>query len=57
MEVDPSRRSVVDLAAIVPRRKTDEGPLEGSGPAPPTSTSASSTCEELVDELDVPPLI
>lgn len=56
MEVDPSKRSMVDLTAIVPRRRTNEGPLEMSRVAPPTSTS-SSTCEEVVDELEVPPLI
>lgn len=56
LEVDPSKRSVVDLTAIVPRRRTNEGPLEMSRVAPPTSTS-TSTCEEVVDELEVPPLI
>uniref|UniRef100_H3CK91 Leucine-rich repeat-containing protein 6 n=1 Tax=Tetraodon nigroviridis TaxID=99883 RepID=H3CK91_TETNG len=55
LEVDPSRRSVVDLSAIVPRRQTREGPLERCRVAPPTSTSSS--CEEFVDDLDVPPLI
>lgn len=56
--MDPSKRSVVDLTAIVPRRKTSEGPLEMSRVAPPTrSSSPSSTTEEFVDEPDVPPLI
>lgn len=52
--MDPSKRSAVDLAAIVPRRRTSQGPLEASRAAPPSSPRR---CEEMVDELDVPPLI
>lgn len=60
--MDPSKRSMLDLATIVPRRKTSEGPLEMSRLAlprlaPPTTSTTSITSEEFVDELDVPPLI
>lgn len=51
--MDPSRRTAVDLSAIVPRQKPTEGPLELSRVAPPTS----STPEGFVDDPDVPPLV
>ncbi|CAI5676761.1 dynein axonemal assembly factor 11 isoform X1 [Oreochromis niloticus] len=35
LEVDPSKRTAVDLANIVPRQSAKEGPMEASRPAPP----------------------
>ncbi|XP_076602185.1 dynein axonemal assembly factor 11 [Chaetodon auriga] len=54
LEVDASKHTAVDLANIVPRRSTEEGPLETSGAAPPTTCSSS---DGFVDDPDVPPLI
>ncbi|XP_041804315.1 protein tilB homolog [Chelmon rostratus] len=54
LEADPRQRTAIDLANIVPRQRTKEGPLETPGAAPPTSTGSS---EGFVDDPDVPPLI
>lgn len=51
--MEPGRRTMVDLTAIVPRQKTREGPLEASRVAPPTAVPR----EGFVDDLDVPPLM
>lgn len=59
LEVDPSRRSAVDLANIVQRPGVKAGPLEA--PAPPTYTATAPRhlrlSEDFVDDPDVPPLI
>ncbi|TKS79307.1 Protein tilB -like protein [Collichthys lucidus] len=58
LEVDPSKRTTVDLANIVPRQRSSaEGPLETSRVDPPTTTGHSRTSEEFVDDPEVPPLI
>lgn len=55
LEVDPSKRTAVDLANIVPRQSAKEGPMEASRPAPPPAEDHFS--EGFVDDPDVPPLI
>uniref|UniRef100_A0A8P4KP82 Leucine-rich repeat-containing protein 6 n=1 Tax=Dicentrarchus labrax TaxID=13489 RepID=A0A8P4KP82_DICLA len=57
LEVDPSKRTTIDLANIVPHRSTKEGPLETSRVAPPSTAGHSSFSEGFVDDPDVPPLI
>lgn len=57
LEVDPSKHTAVDLANIVPRRSTKEGPLETSRASPPSGTDHSSSSEGFLDDPDVPPLI
>ncbi|GAA6229466.1 protein tilB homolog [Lates japonicus] len=57
LEVDPSKHMTLDLANIVPRQSTREGPLETSGTTPPAATGPSSFSEGFVDDPDVPPLI
>ncbi|XP_071369949.1 dynein axonemal assembly factor 11 [Centroberyx affinis] len=60
LEVDPSRRTAVDLANIVPRHNAKErsGPLETFGtPPPPAATDHTRFSEGFVDDPDVPPLI
>ncbi|XP_030016619.1 dynein axonemal assembly factor 11 [Sphaeramia orbicularis] len=52
LEVDPSRRTSVDLANIVPRRVANAGPLETQ-----SQTSLSGVCGGFEDDPDVPPLI
>ncbi|XP_006804675.1 protein tilB homolog [Neolamprologus brichardi] len=54
LEVDPSKRTAVDLANIVPRQIAKEGPMEASRP-PPAAEDLFS--EGFVDDPDVPPLI
>ncbi|XP_070775476.1 dynein axonemal assembly factor 11 [Enoplosus armatus] len=56
LEVDP-QLTAVDLANIVPRQSTKEGPLETSRKAPPSTTGHSSFSEGFLDDPDVPPLI
>lgn len=55
LEVDPSKRTAIDLAGIVPLHSTKEGPLETSRAAPPTAHGSAS--DGFVDAPDVPPLI
>uniref|UniRef100_A0AAX7UAK6 Leucine-rich repeat-containing protein 6 n=1 Tax=Astatotilapia calliptera TaxID=8154 RepID=A0AAX7UAK6_ASTCA len=55
LEVDPSKRTAVDLANIVPRQIAKEGPMETSRPDPPAAEDHFS--EGFVDDPDVPPLI
>ncbi|XP_039978980.1 protein tilB homolog [Xiphias gladius] len=57
LEVDPSKHTALDLANIVPRQSTKEGPLEPSRTAPPAATVHSSFSDGFVDDPDVPPLI
>lgn len=57
LEVDPSKNTTLDLANIVPRQSTREGPLETSRTTPPAATGRSSFSEGFVDDPDVPPLI
>ncbi|XP_040911734.1 protein tilB homolog [Toxotes jaculatrix] len=57
LEVDPSQHKALDLANIVPRHSTTEGPLETSRMAPPATSGHSSFSEGFVDDPDVPPLI
>ncbi|XP_050926193.1 dynein axonemal assembly factor 11 isoform X2 [Lates calcarifer] len=57
LEVDPSKNTTLDLANIVPRQSTREGPLETSRTTPPAATGRSSFSEGFVDNPDVPPLI
>lgn len=54
LEVDPSKRTAVDLANIVPRQIAKEGPMEASRPPPAAEDHFS---EGFVDDPDVPPLI
>nr|XP_014265999.1 protein tilB homolog isoform X3 [Maylandia zebra] len=55
LEVDPSKRTAVDLANIVPCQIAKEGPMETSRPDPPAAEDHFS--EGFVDDPDVPPLI
>ncbi|XP_008291387.1 dynein axonemal assembly factor 11 [Stegastes partitus] len=55
LEVDPSKRTSVDVANIVQRQRTKEGPLEVNWNNPPATTDHFS--EDFVDDPDVPPLI
>lgn len=55
LEVDPSKRTAVDLANIVPRQIAKEGPMETSRLDPPAAEDHFS--EGFVDDPDVPPLI
>ncbi|XP_069576578.1 dynein axonemal assembly factor 11 [Brachyistius frenatus] len=55
LEVDPGRRTTVDLANIVPRPGTERSPAETSGEAPPAAAPQFS--EGFVDDPDVPPLM
>ncbi|XP_022617465.1 protein tilB homolog [Seriola dumerili] len=57
LEVDHSKHMALDLANIVPRQSTNEGPLEASRTAPPASSGHGSSSEGFVDDPDVPPLI
>ncbi|TDH06313.1 hypothetical protein EPR50_G00132350 [Perca flavescens] len=57
LEVDPSRRTALDLADIVPRRSANEGPLEASRMAPPPPPPPSRFSHGFVDDPDVPPLV
>ncbi|KAF1383199.1 hypothetical protein PFLUV_G00128840 [Perca fluviatilis] len=57
LEVDPSRRTVLDLADIVPRRSANKGPLEASRMAPPPPPDHSRFSHGFVDDPDVPPLV
>ncbi|KAJ8397385.1 hypothetical protein AAFF_G00439340 [Aldrovandia affinis] len=55
LEVDPSKRSVVDLANIIPREKTiSQSPLKLQRPLP---TRVKFSSEDFEDYTDVPPLI
>lgn len=54
LEVDPSKRTAVDLANIVPRQIAKEGPMEAFRPPPAAEDRFS---EGFVDDPDVPPLI
>ncbi|KAM7379821.1 hypothetical protein PAMP_005343 [Pampus punctatissimus] len=53
LEVDPSKHTAIDLANIVPRQNTREGPLETSR----ITQTSSSVSDGFVDDPDVPPLI
>ncbi|XP_030607812.1 dynein axonemal assembly factor 11 isoform X2 [Archocentrus centrarchus] len=55
LEVDPSKRTAIDLANIVPRQSAKAGPMEASGAAPPPATDRCS--EGFVEDPDIPPLI
>ena len=55
LEVDPSKRRSVDIANIVPRDGTREGPLEAPRVGPPAAMDHLS--EGFVDDPEVPPLI
>ncbi|KAF7653916.1 hypothetical protein LDENG_00077110 [Lucifuga dentata] len=57
LEVDPSKHVAVNVADIIPRQRTKEGPLETSRMAPPTATGHISFSAGFVDNPDVPPLI
>uniref|UniRef100_A0A3Q1FRX6 Leucine-rich repeat-containing protein 6 n=1 Tax=Acanthochromis polyacanthus TaxID=80966 RepID=A0A3Q1FRX6_9TELE len=54
LEVDPSKRTSFDIANIVQRRSTKEGPLEVNRTTPPEADHLS---EGFIDDPDVPPLI
>uniref|UniRef100_A0A8D0D780 Leucine-rich repeat-containing protein 6 n=1 Tax=Sander lucioperca TaxID=283035 RepID=A0A8D0D780_SANLU len=57
LEVDPSRRTALDLGDIVPRRSANEGPLDTSRMAPPPPPEHSRFSHDFVDDPDVPPLV
>lgn len=58
LEVDPSKRTGIDLASIVQRKgSTKEGPLELSRTPLATGTEHTTFSEGFVDDPDVPPLI
>ncbi|KAM9844976.1 dynein axonemal assembly factor 11 [Aulostomus maculatus] len=57
LEVDPSRRPVVDLTNIVPRQNAEETPVKTSATVQTRSSSHSSISEGFVDDPEVPPLI
>ncbi|KAJ8011394.1 hypothetical protein DPEC_G00057740 [Dallia pectoralis] len=58
LEVDPRKRSMVDLSNIVPRDKSSgEGPLEMSKTRPSTTNQQTHFIDNFVDDPDVPPLI
>ncbi|XP_078119861.1 dynein axonemal assembly factor 11 [Sander vitreus] len=57
LEVDPSRRTALNLGDIVPRRSANKGPLETSRMAPPPPPDHSRFSHEFVDDPDVPPLV
>ncbi|XP_034470172.1 protein tilB homolog [Hippoglossus hippoglossus] len=57
LDVDPSKRTALDLGSIVPGHRTKQGPVEASGAAPPAAAAHCCFSEGFVDDPEVPPLI
>ncbi|XP_060940962.1 dynein axonemal assembly factor 11 [Limanda limanda] len=57
LDVDPSRRTALDLGSIVSDHRAGPGPVEASGGAPPEAAAHCCFSEGFVDDPEVPPLM